>query len=103
RTMLGNLLSLLAALTWAASTLQMRPLVLRMPSLEVVVVSNLMAMPVLLLLALPSLLSQNWGAVNPVGWTQMVVSGLLAISLAYAIWGKGVQRLGGARTAVYSN
>ena len=33
----------------------------------------------------------------------MVVSGLLALSLAYVIWYIGVQRLGSARTAIYSN
>ena len=56
-----------------------------------------------LLIATPSFAAQDWGAVTPGGWAGLLYSGLLAIGLGYAIWVKGVQRLGGSRTAVYSN
>ena len=37
------------------------------------------------------------------GGESVAVSGLLALSLAYVLWYTGVQRLGSARTAIYSN
>jgi drug/metabolite transporter (DMT)-like permease len=103
QNMLGNLFSLLAALGWAGSTLMMRPLVLRYSPHSVVVLSNLLAIPALLLIAVPGFRSQDWGALTPTGWLQLVFSALLAICLAYLLWAKGVQRLGAARTALYGN
>jgi drug/metabolite transporter (DMT)-like permease len=52
---------------------------------------------------MPSFAAQDWGVVTLGGWAGLLYSGLLAIGLGYAIWVKGVQRLGGSRTAVYSN
>ena len=101
--MLGNLFSLLAALGWAGSTLMMRPLVVRHSTHSVVVLSNLMAVPVLLLVAIPGFRAQDWGVVTVTAWAQLAVSALLAICLAYSLWAKGVQRLGATRTALYGN
>jgi drug/metabolite transporter (DMT)-like permease len=101
--MLGNLFSLGAALGWAGSTLMMRPLVLRYSANSVIVLSNLLAIPALLLLAVPGFRAQDWGTITLAGWVQLTVSALLAICLAYLIWAKGVQRLGAARTALYGN
>ena len=33
----------------------------------------------------------------------LVASGLLAVSMAYIAWNKGIQKLGATRTAVYTN
>ena len=101
--MLGNFFSLLAAIGWAGSTLMMRPLVLRYSTHSVVVLSNLLAIPVLLLLAGPGFRAQDWGAITLTGWLQLLVSALLAICVAYTVWAKGVQRLGSTRTALYGN
>ena len=101
--MLGNFYSLLAALGWAGSTLMMRPLVLRYSTHSVIVLSNLLAIPVLGLLAVPGFRAQSWGAISLTAWVQLSLSALLAICLAYSLWAKGVQRLGSTRTALYGN
>jgi drug/metabolite transporter (DMT)-like permease len=101
--MLGNLFSLAAALGWAGSTLMMQPLVTRYSTYSVVVLSNVLAVPALLLLAVPGFQAQDWGVITLTGWAQLVASALLAICLAYTVWAKGVQRLGAARTALYGN
>lgn len=101
--MLGNLFSLLAALGWAGSTLMMRPLVLRYSTNWVIALSNLLAVPLLVVLAVPAFRAQDWSAINATGWVQLLLSALLAICLAYSLWAKGVQRLGATRTALYGN
>jgi drug/metabolite transporter (DMT)-like permease len=102
-TLFGDALTAVAALCWATYTVMARPLVARLNALAVTTVSLLIGAGSLLLLAVPSFLAQDWGAVKLSGWVGLSYSGLLAIGLGYVIWNKGVQRLGGARTAVYSN
>ena len=101
--MLGNLFSLLAALGWAGSTLMTRPLVARHSTHSVVVLSNLLAVPALVLLAVPGFIAQDWGAISLAGWLALSLSAVLSICLAYSVWVKGVQRLGSTRTALYGN
>jgi drug/metabolite transporter (DMT)-like permease len=36
-------------------------------------------------------------------WAGLVYSAVFAIVVAYVIWNMGVQRIGGARTALYAN
>ena len=45
----------------------------------------------------------DWG--SSVGWTwvSLVLSALLALNVAYLIWYTGVQKIGAARTSMYSN
>lgn len=102
-TLVGDALTVGAALCWATYTVMARPLVARLNSLVVTTVSLVIGAGALLLIATPSFLAQNWSAVRLGGWAGLLYSGLLAIGLGYAVWIKGVQRLGGARTAVYSN
>ena len=51
----------------------------------------------------PDLLRLDWGGVSGWAWVALVVSGLLALSVAHIIWYTGVKRLGSAHTSVYSN
>jgi drug/metabolite transporter (DMT)-like permease len=102
-TLLGDALTLGAVLCWATYTVMSRPLVTRLNPLAVTSISLLIGAGALLLIATPSFLAQDWSAVRVSGWLGLLYSGVLAIGLGYAIWGKGVQRLGGARTSVYSN
>jgi drug/metabolite transporter (DMT)-like permease len=55
------------------------------------------------LLALPRIVAVDWLAVSWAGLAAMVLSALLALNLGYVIWYTGVQRLGAARTSMYSN
>lgn len=102
-TLLGDVLTLGAAVCWGTYTVMARPVVARLNPLVVTAYAVLIGAAALLLIATPSFAAQDWGAVTPGGWAGLLYSGLLAIGLGYAIWVKGVQRLGGSRTAVYSN
>jgi drug/metabolite transporter (DMT)-like permease len=102
-TLAGNLLVLGAALCWAVSILITQPLVSRLPVLTVNALSNLISVPAIVLIALPALRAQDWASVSGTAWTLMAASALLAITIAYSVWTKGVQRLGSTRAAVYAN
>jgi drug/metabolite transporter (DMT)-like permease len=102
-TLLGDVLTLGAAVCWGTYTVMARPVVARLNPLVVTAYAVLIGAAALLLIATPSFAAQDWGVVTLGGWAGLLYSGLLAIGLGYAIWVKGVQRLGGSRTAVYSN
>ena len=45
----------------------------------------------------------DWAALPAAVWVGIALSALLALNVSYVIWYVGVQRLGSARTSVYSN
>jgi drug/metabolite transporter (DMT)-like permease len=102
-TLLGDSLTLGAAICWGTYTMMARPVVARLNPLVVTAYAVLVGAGALLLIATPSFIAQDWSRVTFGGWAGLLYSGLLAIGLGYAIWVKGVQRLGGSRTAVYAN
>jgi len=101
--LLGNALMLAAAVLWTAYTILAKPLVDELgPRVTTAWTMGLGAIP-LLLICIPSVASQRWGAVTVAAWAGMVFSSLCALVLAYLIWYRGVARLGATRTAFYSN
>jgi drug/metabolite transporter (DMT)-like permease len=55
------------------------------------------------LATLPQILQVPWLAVSARVWISLVLSAALALCVAYSIWYTGVQKLGPARTSIYSN
>lgn len=102
-TVVGDLLMLGAAAAWALYTVGASPLVRRHGALAVTGVTMWIGALFLLLVSAPSLVAQDWTRTTPLGWIALVVSGALAVGLAYVIWYHGVEHLGSARTAVFSN
>jgi drug/metabolite transporter (DMT)-like permease len=99
----GDLLVLGAAMLWAAYTVGSKPLLTRHSALKVTAMAMLAGAPPLVLFSLPELARQDWGAVQPAHWLGLLYSALLSVVLAYVLWGASVQRVGNARTAIYSN
>jgi drug/metabolite transporter (DMT)-like permease len=102
-SLVGDLLVLAAAATWALYTVLASGVMARTPSLSATMVTFLSGTPVLLLMALPSLVSQDWGAVGAAGWGGVAFSGVVAIGLGYLAWNTGLGVVGSTRTVVYSN
>jgi drug/metabolite transporter (DMT)-like permease len=102
-TLWGDLLILLATLCWSGYTLLSRPLLRHYPSAVVSSFSTLMGAIPLVLVAMPALLTLDWGQTPLLAWAALVFSGLFAIALAYFFWNYGVSRLGSTRTSLYSN
>lgn len=99
----GDLLILASAAVWAAYTVFASGVMARTPAVTATLVTFVAGTPPLVLLALPSLARQDWGAVGARGWFGVAFSGVFAIGVAYILWNAGIATLGGARTAVYQN
>jgi len=102
-SLLGDLLVLGATVCWAAYTILSKPLLSRYSPVKVTALTMTIGTVPLVVLSVPSLLQQNWTVVSAQGWLGLLFSFSLAIVAAYVIWYTSVQRVGGARTAVYSN
>ena len=102
-TLVGDFVVLGAAGAWAIYTVGASPLVRRHGALPVAGVTMWIGGALLLIVSIPSLLAQDWSRTTPLGWTALVLSGTLAVGLSYVIWYYGVEHLGSARTAVFSN
>ncbi len=102
-TLFGDLLVVAAVWCWAWYTIGSRQLLQRHPPLQVTACTTLVGTALGIPFGVPSLMRLDWVAVSGWAWVAVGVSGALALSLAYVLWYIGVQRLGSAHTAVYSN
>lgn len=101
--LLGDLLILLAAMMWAAYTLGGKSLLARYSPLKLNALTMIPGTLLLALISAPALAGQDWGAVSAGQWGAWAYSTTFAVVVAYVLWYTSVQRVGGARTAVYSN
>jgi len=99
----GGVLTLAAAVCWAAYTVFSKPYLTRYSPLRLTVTTMVLGTIVLDISAIPSLLAQDWRSVTVEGWTGLAYSFGLAIVIGYVIWEIGVKRVGPGRTAVYQN
>jgi drug/metabolite transporter (DMT)-like permease len=101
--LLGNLLMICAAAFWALYTQGSRPLIRRYGAVRTTAYTLWAGAAGIFVMGIPSLLRQSWGDVDTVSWAGLLYSAFLSIGLAYLLWYRGVARLGGSRTAIYSN
>ena len=101
--LMGDLLLVLAAITWAAYTVGTQELTREYGALAVTSWTLWVGTIGLVALGTMSLWSTDWSTISRVGWVGVVYSGVLAIGVAYLIWNHGLEHIGGARTAVFTN
>ena len=102
-SMLGDLLVFGATICWSFYIVGMKPLADRYGPVAVTAwAMGLGAIPIVLV-SLPAVAAQDWGSVSTGAWGGLLFSAFGALVVAYVIWSRGVQRLGAARTALYSN
>jgi drug/metabolite transporter (DMT)-like permease len=102
-TLVGDLMLIGAAAVWAIYTVGTRPLIQRYGSIQATAWTLWAGAVGIFLLGIPDLLAQEWERVGAGAWGGLLYSALLSIGLAYLLWYRGVERLGGARTAIFSN
>ena len=99
----GDAMMLACVLCWTIYTLTGQELLVRHSPLVVtgwsMAIGTLMFVPY----SLPQVRSVDWSAVRPAVLAGILLSALLALNLSYVIWYAAVQRLGSARTSIYSN
>ena len=91
----GDLLLVLAAITWAAYTVGTQDLTREYGALAVTSWTLWVGTIALVALGGPSLWSLDLDAISRVGWLSVVYSGVLAIAVAYLIWNHGLEHIGG--------
>ena len=102
-TMLGDILLLGCAIVWAVHTTASKPLLARYSPLKMTSWAMLAGTIPLVIISIPAVREQDWAAITPVGWVAFLFSTLLSVVVGYLVWYTSVQRVGNARTAVYSN
>ncbi len=101
--LLGDIFVLGGTLCWALYSVFAAPLLKTYSSLAFSALTTIFGTLPLLVLTAPAVANQNWGAVSIGSALGVLYSALFAIVVAYIIWNLGIQRIGGARTAIYSN
>jgi drug/metabolite transporter (DMT)-like permease len=101
--LLGDVLSLGAAIAWGAYTVLVAPIVKQHSPIRVTALSITIGTLPLLLIATPTFITTDWSKVGLNSWLGVLYSGGFAIALGYILWNRAVQHIGSARTAVYSN
>jgi drug/metabolite transporter (DMT)-like permease len=98
----GDLLVLAATFCWASYTVGVRRVGAGVDPLQITAITATAGAPGLLLLGLPRLFRQDWGAVTLKSWGALAYAALLALVLAYVLYNRAVQGIGTARTALYN-
>jgi drug/metabolite transporter (DMT)-like permease len=97
----GDLITLLAAWSYAVTPVIVLPLYRRYGTLTVMTVAMMFGTILLVAVGMPELLRQSW-AVTPTAWIQFAYAALGAGSLGYLFWYEGIRRIGPTRVAAYS-
>jgi drug/metabolite transporter (DMT)-like permease len=100
-TLVGDLLTVLAVLFWAAYTVGLRRVPSGVSPLRVTTITTMAGTPGLVLAGLPGMVRLDWGAVNLEAWAGLAYAAVLSLVVAYLIWNRSVKAVGGTRTAIY--
>jgi drug/metabolite transporter (DMT)-like permease len=103
QTWRGDLLVMVSVACWAAYTLGAGRLISRHSPLFVTGATMAVGGVPYVGATLPQFFAVNWAGVSTWTWISLVLSALLALNVAYLIWYMGVQKIGAARTSMFSN
>jgi drug/metabolite transporter (DMT)-like permease len=93
-TLLGDGLSIAAAVSFAAYGVLARPLVGRYPPETYTAWSILFGAVPLFLLSLPATIGEDWGGVSGWGWAAVVYMAIFPVYVAYQLWNWAIARRG---------
>ena len=99
----GDLMIIGAAFCWGFYTGASTSLLARYGTLEVTVLAMIFGVSVLVPVAGPWLLQQQWTGIPLWAWAGVVASAWFAIVYSYFVWSYAIQTIGVARTAVVGN
>ena len=99
--LVGWLLGLLTAATWATYSVLVRPMLARYSaerlSAAVLLIGSAMLIPV----SLPQLATQDWSAPPRNAWLALAYSLVLSLLVTNVLWFDGIHRVGAARATVF--
>src|SRR5688500_1698649 len=91
-TLLGDVLSIGAAVAFAIYGIITRPLVRKYPAETYTAWSVLAGTVPLLLISLPDALRQDWQTVSLLGWLSIVYLAIFPVYIAYILWNYAIAR-----------
>jgi drug/metabolite transporter (DMT)-like permease len=94
---------MISVVCWSAYTLGAARLIARHSPLYVTGMTMIIGAVPYAIIALPQILRIDVAHVSGWTWVALLLSAWLALDVAYLIYYTGIQRLGPARTSVYSN
>jgi drug/metabolite transporter (DMT)-like permease len=99
---LGDLLSLGAALSFAIYGIVNRPLVRKYPTATYSAWTLATGAIPLLLLSIPAANEQNWQALDAAAWLSILYLAILPVYVAYILWNFAIARRGVAKATTFS-
>ncbi len=102
-SLLGSMLILASALSWALFSVLVQPLTGRVPGLQVGAYTMLGGAIVSFLVGIPAMASVSWTALSPAVYAAITYSTVAAMVIAYLFWYQGVKTFGPTHTSMYSN
>lgn len=100
---LGDVLTLLAAVSLATYTVTSRDLLEKYSPLRLTAITMTIGSVGLWIFAFTGVIEQNWSTVPVRAWGVLIYSALLAVVLGYLIWFTAVKAVGPSRTAIFNN
>jgi len=100
-TLVGDVLSIGAAVSFAVYGIITRPLVRKYPAETYTAWSVLAGTVPLLLVSLPDALRQDWHSVSLPGWFSIVYLAIFPVYIAYILWNFAIARRGVAKASSF--
>src|SRR5918993_4116235 len=101
-TLLGDLLSIGAAISFASYGIITRPLVKKYPAETYTAWSVLAGAIPLFVISLPGALQQDWPALSGTAWLTIVYLAIFPVYIAYILWNFAISRRGVAKATTFS-
>ncbi|HYA44193.1 MAG TPA: DMT family transporter [Acidimicrobiales bacterium] len=98
----GEVLALMAALTWSGYTVLIRPLMARYSALQISAFIMVIGELTLLPFGLPHVVNQNWPAVTLSGWLAVTFSAVGAVAITNLLYYWAIAGVGPSRAALYA-
>jgi len=102
-TLVGDLIMIGAAISWATFSVGLRPYIQRYGAIPVAAWTLWVGTPILVAIGLGELREVGIGSLGLVEWGVVIYAGAFSISIAFVLWNVGVRLLGNAQTAIYQN
>ncbi len=100
---LHTLLIIVCGIVWSVYTVLLQPYTTRVHPLHLSVATLSSGATLMLIVALPGLVTLDLKAIAPSAWWALSYSTILALIVAYLLYYRGIRVLGPTRTAVYGN
>ncbi len=100
-SLVGDLLSLGSAVSFATYGVINRPLVRRYPTATYTAYTVLAGAIPLLAISLPAAIAQDWSAVSPESWLTVWYMIVFPVYIAYMVWNWGIARRGAAAASSF--